>query len=98
MARKPARRIKPSQLRSQAWFDNPANIDMTALYIERTMNFGLSRDELQSGGFHWYPLLSQGAVSGWCLPLLSIGKPTSIFSWPLQSHVPTSRPSRNFHA
>jgi dihydroxy-acid dehydratase len=49
MARKPARRIKPSQLRSKAWFDNPANIDMTALYIERTMNFGLSRDELQSG-------------------------------------------------
>ncbi|MCU0884007.1 MAG: dihydroxy-acid dehydratase, partial [Beijerinckiaceae bacterium] len=49
MARKPARRIKPAQLRSKAWFDNPANIDMTALYIERTMNFGLSRDELQSG-------------------------------------------------
>ena len=46
---KSARRIKPSQLRSKAWFDNPANIDMTALYIERTMNFGLSREELQSG-------------------------------------------------
>ncbi|MGL4495304.1 MAG: IlvD/Edd family dehydratase, partial [Beijerinckiaceae bacterium] len=43
------RRIKPAQLRSKAWFDNPANIDMTALYIERTMNFGLSREELQSG-------------------------------------------------
>ena len=36
-------------LRSQAWFDNPANADMTALYLERTMNFGLSLDELQSG-------------------------------------------------
>jgi len=37
------------KLRSQAWFDNPANADMTALYIERTMNFGLGLDELQSG-------------------------------------------------
>ena len=37
------------QLRSRAWFDNPANADMTALYLERTMNFGLSMDELQSG-------------------------------------------------
>jgi dihydroxy-acid dehydratase len=37
------------KLRSQAWFDNPANADMTALYLERTMNFGLSREELQSG-------------------------------------------------
>jgi dihydroxy-acid dehydratase len=36
-------------LRSKAWFDNPANIDMTALYLERTMNFGLTLDELQSG-------------------------------------------------
>lgn len=45
----PARRITPDQLRSKAWFDNPANIDMTSIYIERTMNFGLSRQELQSG-------------------------------------------------
>jgi len=37
------------KLRSQAWFDNPANADMTALYLERTMNFGLSLTELQSG-------------------------------------------------
>jgi dihydroxy-acid dehydratase len=36
-------------LRSRAWFDNPANADMTALYLERTMNFGLSLEELQSG-------------------------------------------------
>ena len=35
-------------LRSRAWFDNPANIDMTALYIERYLNFGLSQSELQS--------------------------------------------------
>ena len=39
----------PAGLRSRAWFDNPANIDMTALYIERYMNFGLSQEELQSG-------------------------------------------------
>jgi dihydroxy-acid dehydratase len=43
------RRMKPSQLRSKAWFDNPANADMTALYLERTMNFGLGLQELQSG-------------------------------------------------
>ena len=42
-------RTTPQKLRSQAWFDNPDNADMTALYIERTMNFGLSFDELQSG-------------------------------------------------
>jgi len=42
-------RDQPPGLRSRAWFDNPANIDMTALYIERYMNFGLSQEELQSG-------------------------------------------------
>ncbi len=36
-------------LRSRAWFDNPANPDMTALYLERYMNWGLSLEELQSG-------------------------------------------------
>ncbi|MDA0857692.1 MAG: dihydroxy-acid dehydratase family protein, partial [Proteobacteria bacterium] len=35
--------------RSQEWFDNPANPDMTALYLERYLNFGLTREELQSG-------------------------------------------------
>jgi len=45
----PAAKPKPLALRSQAWFDNPANADMTALYLERTMNFGLGFDELQSG-------------------------------------------------
>ncbi|WP_152045642.1 IlvD/Edd family dehydratase [Aureimonas psammosilenae] len=39
----------PTKLRSRAWFDNPDNIDMTALYLERYLNFGLSLDELQSG-------------------------------------------------
>jgi dihydroxy-acid dehydratase len=37
------------RLRSRAWFNNPANTDMTALYLERTMNYGLTLDELQSG-------------------------------------------------
>ncbi len=37
------------RLRSQEWFSNPDNIGMTALYIERYMNWGLTRDELQSG-------------------------------------------------
>ena len=36
-------------LRSRAWFDNPANVDMTALYLERYLNFGLSLAELRSG-------------------------------------------------
>ena len=40
---------KKMKLRSQAWFDNPANVDMTALYLERTMNYGLTLEELQSG-------------------------------------------------
>ncbi len=37
------------EFRSAAWFNNPHNVDMTALYLERTMNFGISLDELQSG-------------------------------------------------
>ena len=38
-----------SKLRSRQWFNNPKNPDMTALYIERYMNWGISREELQSG-------------------------------------------------
>ena len=37
------------RLRSRAWFDDPTNADMTALYLERYMNFGLTLQELQSG-------------------------------------------------
>ena len=36
------------RLRSRNWFDNPSNPSMTALYLERYMNFGLTRTELQS--------------------------------------------------
>jgi len=39
----------PKTLRSQAWFDNPLNPSMTALYLERYLNYGVSREELQSG-------------------------------------------------
>ncbi len=37
------------KLRSAAWFDNPENVGMTALYLERYLNFGLSLEELRSG-------------------------------------------------
>jgi len=37
------------KLRSQLWWDNPGNPGMTALYLERYLNFGLTRHELQSG-------------------------------------------------
>ena len=36
-------------LRSRLWFDNPDNPGMTALYIERYLNFGLTQGELRSG-------------------------------------------------
>jgi len=41
--------MSDKKFRSRAWFDNPDNPDMTALYLERYLNFGLSREELQSG-------------------------------------------------
>ncbi|OQW56233.1 MAG: dihydroxy-acid dehydratase [Proteobacteria bacterium SG_bin9] len=37
------------KLRSSLWFDNPHNPGMTALYLERYLNYGLTRKELQSG-------------------------------------------------
>jgi dihydroxy-acid dehydratase len=37
------------RLRSRRWFDDPADPGMTALYIERYMNYGLTREELQGG-------------------------------------------------
>jgi dihydroxy-acid dehydratase len=35
--------------RSRRWFDDPSDPGMTALYIERYMNYGITRQELQSG-------------------------------------------------
>jgi dihydroxy-acid dehydratase len=46
MADRPHRRT-PEQLRSRLWFDNPDNPGMTALYLERYLNFGLTAKELQ---------------------------------------------------
>ncbi|MDG1010880.1 MAG: dihydroxy-acid dehydratase family protein [Amylibacter sp.] len=40
---------KKLKLRSQSWFNNPDDIEMTALYLERYLNYGLTRDELTSG-------------------------------------------------
>jgi dihydroxy-acid dehydratase len=40
---------KGKELRSQLWWDNPENPCMTALYLERYMNFGLTPNELRSG-------------------------------------------------
>jgi len=37
------------RFRSQAWWDNPDNPGMTALYLERFLNYGLTREELQGG-------------------------------------------------
>jgi len=50
MARdKSARGEMQARLRSQLWFDNPDNPGMTALYLERYLNYGLTRAELTSG-------------------------------------------------
>ncbi|MHA1158323.1 MAG: IlvD/Edd family dehydratase, partial [Alphaproteobacteria bacterium] len=40
---------KKTTLRSAQWFNNPDNPGMTAIYVERYLNFGLTREELQSG-------------------------------------------------
>src|SRR3982074_2495357 len=40
---------KKPRLRSQLWFDNPDNPGMTALYLERYLNYGLTKQELTSG-------------------------------------------------
>ncbi|MCZ6632649.1 MAG: dihydroxy-acid dehydratase family protein [bacterium] len=37
------------KLRSQEWFNNPHNMGMTAVYVERYMNYGVTREELQAG-------------------------------------------------
>ena len=40
---------RKKNFRSQQWFNNPKSPDMTALYLERYLNYGLTRKELQSG-------------------------------------------------
>ena len=39
----------PRRLRSRDWFDNAERMDMTALYLERFMNYGITPEELRSG-------------------------------------------------
>jgi dihydroxy-acid dehydratase len=39
----------PKRLRSQSWFDNPDNPGMTAIYLERYLNNGITKEELTSG-------------------------------------------------
>src|SRR5437868_11295696 len=46
---KPLTGVTRRKLRSSEWFNNPHNPGMTALYLERYLNFGLIRQELQSG-------------------------------------------------
>src|SRR5215469_17752372 len=46
---KPVTGLTRRKLRSREWFNNPHNPGMTALYLERYLNFGLTRGELQSG-------------------------------------------------
>jgi xylonate dehydratase len=41
--------VTKPKLRSQDWFNNPNNTEMNALYLERYLNYGLTREELQSG-------------------------------------------------
>lgn len=43
------KKIGIEDLRSRKWFMNPGNPEMTALYLERYLNYGLTREELQSG-------------------------------------------------
>ena len=42
------RKITSQELRSRKWFNNPDDPEMTALYLERYLNYGLTREELQS--------------------------------------------------
>ena len=50
---------RKKSFRSQQWFNNPKNPDMTALYLERYLNYGLTRKELQSGN----PIIGIAPVS-----------------------------------
>jgi dihydroxy-acid dehydratase len=43
------KKISTEDLRSRQWFMNKDNPEMTALYLERYLNYGLTREELQSG-------------------------------------------------
>src|ERR1700674_5293247 len=46
---KPLTGVTTRKLRSSDWFNNLHNPGMTALYLERYLNYGLTREELQAG-------------------------------------------------
>lgn len=39
---------KPKELRSRIWFNDPTDPEMTGIYLERFLNYGLTPEELQS--------------------------------------------------
>ena len=43
------KQIKPADLRSRKWFNNPDDPEMTALYTERYLNYGITPEELRDG-------------------------------------------------
>jgi len=43
------RRKQPKDLRSRLWFDDPSHPDSVAIHLERYLNYGLTREELQGG-------------------------------------------------
>ena len=51
--------MKKKNLRSKQWFDDPKDPGMTAMYLERYLNYGLTRKELQSGN----PIIGIAPVS-----------------------------------
>ena len=42
-------RTPKRRFRSRDWFDDPAHLDLVALYLERFMNYGLTAEELLGG-------------------------------------------------
>ncbi len=43
------KKVLPKNLRSRLWFNNPADPEMTGIYLERYLNYGLTYEELRSG-------------------------------------------------
>ena len=64
-------------LRSRAWFDNPANLDMTALYLERTMNYGLDAATSFSREGRLSASRSQGRTSRLAIDITSLSRAES---------------------
>jgi dihydroxy-acid dehydratase len=91
----------PRPLRSRAWFDDPANADMTALYLERYMNFGLSLAERvregvrEAGGivleFPTHPIQETGKrpTAGLDRNLAYLGLVEVLFGYPIDGVVLT---------